>query len=329
MQALEDLSAWARRSRNALVGGVVVVSFLLAAALWFQWSSYALSLATLRHQSQELQAKLRSLSKPHQASAPLVSQVTVERPTLDPVDWPIRTDAVESWVRNAAAISAKNHDVFLQQLSITWPLETSAVEQPVPFTLLKVTARGSYGALKAWQMSMQQRLFHAGVESLRWQAPPNDGSGQLTADWTWRVWVRNTSDARPEKLSVELELPPPPLRSELKISAKDPFGFPPPPPPPKPVVKVVEPVPVAVPVIALPPPVQWNTIGRLRGPDGRQRVTGHWGNESDIVTLGEGDLTPSGHKVLRITATVMELQHPETKEQLSFRLPVPPRFETR
>ena len=104
---------------------------------------------------------------------------------------------------------------------------------------------------------------------------------------------------------------------------------PPPAPPAPPVARVVEPPPVSAPVMPVAPPLQWTTVGRLRGPDGRWHLSGHWGQPNETVSLAEGDLSPAGHQVLRITATVMELQHPETKERLSFRLTPPPRFETR
>ena len=104
---------------------------------------------------------------------------------------------------------------------------------------------------------------------------------------------------------------------------------PPPAPPAAPVARVAEPPPVSAPVVSLAPPLQWTTIGRLQDPAGRHRLTGHWGNENETVPLSEGDLSPAGHRVTRITASVMELQHPDSQERLSFRLPSPPQFETR
>lgn len=321
--------SWPRQMQWAALAGVVG---LVAAMLAGQWRWQSGVLKASQAQLQTLQTRLNEVASPPSES-PTGTQITAATPPTpkpNPAQWPEATEALDAWVRDAAQTAALANGVSLQQLTITRPDAARAGgSAQSPHALLKINARGAYPALKAWQAQMQALMPSLGVESLRWQAPPNDGTGQLMAEWTWRLWMR-PADAQPLLGPSEAGALPATWRQALQASIKDPFGMAPPPAPPAPpVARVVEPPPVSAPVMPVAPPLQWTTIGRLQGPDGRQRLTGHWGQPNETVSLAEGDLSPAGHQVLRITTTVMELQHPETKERLSFRLPPPPRFETR
>lgn len=321
--------SWPRQMQWAALAGVVGLVAALLAGQW-HWQSGALK--TSEAQLQTLQARLNEASSPPGVSltGTQAATATPPAPKLNPAQWPEATEALDAWVREAAQAAASANGVFLQQLTITRPdAARSGEASPSPHALLKINARGAYPALKAWQAQMQALMPSLGVESLRWQAPPNDGTGQLMAEWAWRLWVR-PADAQPLPAPSGAGAIPPTWRPALQATVKDPFGMAPPPAPPAlPVARLVEAPPVSAPVMPVAPPLQWTTIGRLQAPDGRQRLTGHWGQPNETVSLAEGDLSPAGHQVLRITTTVMELQHPETKERLSFRLPPPPRFETR
>lgn len=316
--------AWPPRAHKL---ALLVLVFLLAGLLWAQWAALSTRFDAARLRLSALQA--------HNAAAALAPKDAAPAqpaPALapDPALWPEQTDALDAWVRDAAQLAANNNSVMLQQVSVTLP-EAPPVGAPpaAPYAVLKVGARGAYPALKAWQAEMQALMPSLGVESLRWQAPPNDGTGQLTAEWTWRLWVRPLGVQAAHPVS-EAPTERSGWRPELLGAARDPFGLAAPPPPPSaPLTPVVEPVPVSAPLPTVAPPLQWTTVGRLLGHDGRHRVTGRWGNDNETVSLAEGDSSPEGHKVTRITTTVMELVHPETKDNLSFRLPLPPPFETR
>ena len=316
--------------RRTLLAGLGAV---LAAVLLGQWKWQS---AALQESRTRLQGLLGHLNTPSAGVAATSGGRDAALPPSyvskpHPAQWPEATEALDAWVRDAAQAAAAASGVLLQQLTITRPDAAARAGEPArsPHALLKINARGAYPALKAWQAQLQALMPSLGVESLRWQAPPNDGTGQLMAEWTWRLWVR-PADAPLLPGPTDTAAAPITWRPALQASTRDPFGMAPPPAPPAPpVARVVEPPPVSAPVVPVAPPLQWTTVGRLRGPDGRWHLSGHWGQPNETVSLAEGDLSPAGHQVLRITTTVMELQHPETKERLSFRLPPPPRFETR
>lgn len=322
--------SWPRQMQwAALTGGVGLVAAILAG----QWHWQSGALRASQAQLQTLQARLNEASSPSGVSQAGAQAAAAPPPEakLNPAQWPDATEALDAWVRDAAQTAAAANGVSLQQLTITRPDATARAGEPArpPHALLKINARGAYPALKVWQAQMQALMPSLGVESLRWQAPPNDGTGQLMAEWTWRLWVR-PADVQQPPGPTDTATAPATWRPALQASTRDPFGMAPlPAPPAPPVARVVEPPPVSAPVMPVAPPLQWTTVGRLRGPDGRWRLSGHWGQPNETVSLAEGDLSPAGHQVLRISTTVMELQHPETKERLSFRLPSPPRFETR
>lgn len=324
---------WGRWPRQMQWAALTGVAGLVAASLAGQWHWQFGALKASQAQLQTLQARLNeAASQPSESLAGTQTAITTSAAEkLNPAQWPEATEALDAWVRDAAQAAAAANGVSLQQLTITRPDAAPRAGEPArpPHALLKINARGAYPALKAWQAQMQALMPSLGVESLRWQAPPNDGTGQLMAEWTWRLWVR-PADAQPLPGPADAAATPATWRPALQASTRDPFGMAPPPAPPAPpVARVVEPPPVSAPVMPVAPPLQWTTIGRLRGLDGRWRLSGHWGQPNETVSLAEGDLSPAGHQVLRITNTMMELQHLETKERLSFRLPPPPRFETR
>lgn len=320
-------SAWPPAAQWAALAGVLCVAGL-ALLGQRQWQQRALGasqaqLRVLQGQWADVQTAKAAADK--RASGAGVASGA--QAPMEPAFWPGREQGVDGWVRVAAHAAADATGVSLQQLSVTYPEPPAAGEPaPVSYAVLQVSARGSYAALKTWQASMQQ-LPSLGVERLRWQAPPNDGSGHLSADWTWRLWLKPRGGGA--LAAHPLAGAPAPLRPWLAEARRDPFGMTAPPSPPAPVVAYVPPPAPAVQLPPVPPPLVWVTLGRLRGPDGRYRVTGHWGDPAAMVTLAEGDESPRGHRVARITAQTMELLHPETQERLRFSLPQAPRFERR
>lgn len=325
---------WAPAAQRWALAAMLVVGGLVLGAQW-RWQS--LSLASLKDQLQALEGQSKAVSTHPQGWPQHSSADAVLGPELDPKLWPEPFEGVDDWVRAAALEAAKGNGVALQRLTITRPEahhpsgDTGMLAGKV-YAVFHVAVRGSHGGLKAWQGAMQVAMPSLGVESLRWQSPPNDGTGQSVAEWTWRLWLRppgSSGDPGAASVPVDDVSPTAVLRPPLAGAAQDPFGFAPPPPPPTPVARVEAPPPAAVQVPFTPPPLRWVTVGRLKGPDGKHRLTGHWGNEQETVTLGEGDLSPEGHKVTLITPTALELQHPDTNDRLIFRLPPPPRFETR
>lgn len=301
---------------------------MAAAALWGQRSWQNRALKDTKTALNQLQQQLHGMGSSKTTGADDQTQDPT-RPPLQPEFWPPQDRGVDEWVRAAAQDAADASGILLQQLSINYPAAESAnqgTSTPKPFALLNVSARGSYGRIKAWQANLQQQMPSLSIERQRWMTPPNDGTGQMMAEWTWRLWLRPAhieapSEGAPSTTSAAS------LRPLLAESAKDPFGMTAPPPPPPPVVTYVPP-PVAY-VPPPPPPLNWVAIGRLQGTDGKQRVTGHWGDSNTILTLSQGDESPRGHKVTKITSRSMEMIHPQTQERLEFSLPVAPQFERR
>lgn len=326
--------SWTPAAQRVVLAAAVLVGLLGLGAQW-RWQSQ--NLASSHAQLRELESSTKAASNSPETPSPSSTPVET-RAAVDPAQWPEAFDGVDDWVRAAAQEAAKANGVALQRLTITRPeavLGTNGAPLSAAqvYAVLQVSARGSYGNLKGWQGAMLEAMPSLAVESLRWQSPANDGTGLLNAEWTWRLWLRppggpglqGSATVPSGVVSDRVALRPP-----LVPAATDPFGMPAPPAPPLPVAQVeAPPAPAAVQMPPAPPPLQWVTIGRMRGPDGQHRVTGHWGREQEIVTLGVGDLSPAGHKVTQITTTVMELQHPDSQDRQSFRLPPPPRFETR
>lgn len=309
--------------------GLLVLVFVMAvAALWGQrnWQTRALK-GTKASLSQLLQ-QLQGTETSKTTAAEDLTHDTASPPLL-PELWPPQDRGVDEWVRAAAQDAADASGISLQQLSISYPAAESITQgtlTPKPFALLQVSARGSYGRIKAWQANLQQQMPSLSIERQRWQTPPNDGTGQMMAEWTWRLWLRPAHVEAPREGAPSITSTAS-LRPLLSESAKDPFGMTAPPPPPPPVVTHVPPPVVYAP--PPPPPLNWVAIGRLQGTDGKQRVTGHWGDSNAILTLTEGDESPRGHKVTKITSRSMEMIHPQTQDRLEFSLPVAPQFERR
>lgn len=325
---LRPWSAWPPAAQWAMLAGVLCVAGLgLLGQRQWQQRALGASHAQLRMlQSQWAETRAaRDAAEKRPSGAGLASGAQAP---MEPAFWPSREQGVDGWVRVAAHAAAEAAGVSLQQLSVTYPEPPAGGGEPAPvsYAVLQVSARGSYAALKTWQARMQQ-LPSLGVERLRWQTPPSDGSGHLSADWTWRLWLKPGGGGA--LAAPPLAGAPAPLRPLLAEARRDPFGMTAPPPPPAPVAAYVPPPAPAVQLPPARPPLVWETLGRLRGPDGRYRITGHWGDPAAVVTLAEGDESPRGHRVARITAQTLELLHPDTQERLRFSLPQAPRFERR
>lgn len=331
---------WQYPLERVLLLGAVLLGVALVASQW-GWQQDRLS--NERQGLSTLQARLAQLESPGQqpSLAEMQTRGSAEvREPISPRAWPVLNEGVEAWVRSAAQSAASGTGVELQQLTITYPdladkspvgaAVGSATGTPTrdlstaPYALLQISARGSYGALKAWQSDLQEHLPSLAVERLRWQAPANDGTGLLSAQWTWRLWVQlpPVAPAADETTAQAL------LRPSLADMQNDPFRVSVRPPPAPPVV-IAAPTPAAVQVPAAPPPLRWETMGHMQGLDGQHRVTGQWSESPGTVTLMVGDASPRGHRVTAITDKLIELVHPETQERLQFSLPQAPRFERR
>jgi len=261
---------------------------------------------------QRLQSALAALA------TSLQEQPAVKSQGMDTRQWPAR-EGIDALVKAAADAASLDHAVSLKRLSIS---HAAASEQQAGHVQVEVEASGVYAALKAWQAELQNRLPSASVQQLRLLSAQTGGMQPLSAQWTWKLWVR---DVGMEAMPSDAD-PGPSMRPSLEIAARDPFGATPPPAPP-PVVYVAPPV-AALPPVPYVPPLQWVTVGRMRGPDGRQWLVGHWGDQVS-VTLTEGGRSPRGHRVERITPEAMELLNPDTQERQRMVLPPPPRFEMR
>ena len=318
--AFRPWSAWPPRGQQGfLLAAALVGVGTLVAQGYHQRSGLALAERDLGQlQAQIRRAEEQQVQARSQDPGPMQG-ATAKEAKLDPATWPPQSEGIDAWVRSAAQAAASAAGIQLQQLSITYP-------EAAPYATLQVSARGGYPALKAWQADMQHLMPSLGVEHLRWLGAANDGTGLLSAEWTWRLWLRPAGSAP----SASAEAEPAPLRPALAGAQKDPFrGFVPPPPPPP---VYVAPPEQAVQVPPSPPPLRWETLGYMQGLDGQHRVTGFWedgGDPASIVTLAVGDAGPRGHRVTRITPRMIELVHPETQEHLQFSLPQAPRFERR
>lgn len=332
-------SAWPPRRQQGFLLAVALVGVGVLVALGYLQSK---GLALAQRDLGQLQAQIRQAEEQQvqarsQDRGPAQGSVA-EEAKLDPVTWPPQNEGIDAWVRSAAQAAAGAAGIQLVQLSITYPqdsptqtptsadMATMAKPSTAPYAVLQVSARGAYPALKAWQADMQSLMPSLGVEHLRWLGAANDGTGLLSAEWTWRLWLRPAGSAPSTSAVAELV----PLRPVLASAQKDPFrGFVPPPPPPP---VYVAPPEQAVQVPPPPPPLRWETLGYMQGLDGQHRVTGFWedgGDPASIVTLVVGDAGPRGHRVTRITPRLIELVHPQTQEHLQFSLPQAPRFERR
>lgn len=335
--ALRPWSAWPPRCQQGFLLAAALVGVGVLVALGYLQSK---GLALAQRDLGQLQAQIRQAEEQQvqvRSQDPgSVQGATAEKAKLDPATWPPQREGIDAWVRSAAQAAASAAGIQLVQLSITYPeatptstsVDMAAMAKPAaaPHAVLQVSARGAYPALKAWQASMQSMMPSLGVEHLRWLGAANDGTGLLSAEWTWRLWLRPAGSTPSASAVAE----PTPLRPPLAGAQKDPFrGFVLPPSPPP---VYVAPPEQAVQVPPPPPPLRWETLGYMQGLDGQHRVTGFWedgGNPASIVTLAVGDAGPRGHRVIRITPRLIELVHPGTQEHLQFNLPQAPRFERR
>lgn len=115
-------------------------------------------------------------------------------------------------------------------------------------------------------------------------------------------------------------------RTVLKVAARDPFGV----APVQVFVPVVKPEPavLAAPVMPSEPVLQLSFTGRMQTPDGRTVVLAHWSDGSP-AKLEQGKVLSNGYRVERMSASLIELIHPQTQAVVQLRLPPAPRFETR
>lgn len=309
----DTLLEWPLPAQVALAAAIGLGAFGGAGARWWQLQSQQ---AEAVSEAQRLQGTFDAL--------PVAPSAELSAPTqgVDPRQWPPRR-GIDALVRAAAEAASADNDVALKRLSVSHVAQS---EQQPGHVQVEVEAAGHYAALKAWQAALQLQLPTATVQQLRWQGAQAGGIQQpLTAQWTWWLWVRDEgTEAEARQVDAATD---PSLRPLLEIAARDPFGATPPPAPP-PVVYVPPPVVVQAPPAPVVPPLRWVTVGRMRAPDGRQWLVGHWGDEVS-VTLTEGGRSPRGHRVERITPEALELLNPDTQERQRIALPPPPRFEMR
>ncbi len=299
------------------------VSVLLASAAGWLWFSGQASLHAARTEWQRLQQQAH-LATAGANTAGHPNSDTLRAPWLH---WPAR-EGIDSWVRLAAEAAGERTGVQLRQIGIT---HVEGSERQAPHVQVDVSATGAYTSLKQWQAELQDRMPSLSLKQLQWQAPPNDGSARLAAQFVWQLWVQDEAQAGGATSAAALTAaePPAPHRAALRPAARDAFGFmpvqvaaaPPPPPPPAPVAVYTPPPPP-------PPQARWVTVGRLRSTDGRLLVTGHWGDER-LTTVAEGSVGPGGERVLRLLDDHMEVQVPGRDGAQTITLPRPPRFESR
>jgi hypothetical protein len=332
---------WAAWSPVAQSSALWLFGVVIAGLLLLQWRLHQSSESELKrdlaHQRHLLQGLSASGSDTQSAETAAPDLTYPIRQTLRPDLWPVGYAATEDWVRTAAQQTASSTGVLLQQLSLTYAQKSSATAvdstasmapalADARYAQLQVSARGSYAALKAWHASMLAQMPSLALEQLRWQTSANDGSGQLSVQSNWRLWIRK--DLKEHVQASEPTGPPAPLRPLIGSAQRDPFGMTPAPvqqPIPAPVMST----PIIVPTVPAVPPLLWHTIGQMTGADGQRLITGHWGDPQSSETLKLGSESPRGHKLTRITSQVIEFEHPQTQERLQFSLPPMPRFERR
>lgn len=306
----ETLLSWPLATQIGVAAAVGLVAIGAVSGRWWHLKAQTYAASS---ESRQWQKVLESLTNAQS------EQTAPQSPSIDLRQWPPR-QGIDELVKASADAASLDNAVALKRLAIS---HVPTSEQQAGHVQVEVEASGDYAALKGWQAELQIRLPSATVQQMRLQSAQAGGVQPLSAQWTWKLWVRDEGiESLPSTAAAG-----PLLRPDLSVAARDPFGASSPPRAPPAVVYVPPPAPSPPPAPYVPP-LQWVTEGRMRGPDGRHWLVGHWGDQIS-VTLTEGGRSPRGHRVERITPEALDLFNPDTQERQRIVLPPPPRFETR